>query len=307
MIEIDGIVPIIPIPFHPDGDIHEEDLRRLVEYCVENRASAVCLPAYGSEFYKLLEKERAEVVRIAAEQSRGRIPVIGQANQGSPTAAIDLANCLMDAGADMISIAVPRTFGLSEQDVLRFFQATCRKIGSPVLIQDFNPGGATVGADFARRLHADCPNFRYLKLEEPMMGPKVRAILEATDGKVGVLEGWSGLYMIELLPCGICGVMPGVPLLRVMDRVYREYRRGHIAEAYAAFKEVAPFIVFTLQHLELFLHVEKRLLKAMGLIRSAYVREATIALDADTEAYAEWLISQVLPNVARPELVRSEA
>ena len=167
----------------------------------------------------------------------------------------------------------------------------------PLLIQDFNPGGATVGADFAQRLHTDCPNFRYLKLEEPMMTAKVRGILEATSGEVGVLEGWGGLYMMELIPTGICGVMPGVPLLRVLNEVYWKRKRGEDTQAYAAYQSVLPFIVFTLGHLELFLHVEKQLLKAMGLIASAHVREATIRLDSHTEAYAEWLIGQVLPLV----------
>jgi 4-hydroxy-tetrahydrodipicolinate synthase len=126
------------------------------------------------------------------------------------------------------------------------------------------------------------------------MGSRVRAILEATDGEVGVLEGWGGMYLMELIPCGICGVMPGTPLLRVLNQVWQARKDGRDAEAYQAYCRVLPFIVFSLQHMELFLHVEKRLLRAMGLIRTACVREATITLDRETEAYADWLIQQLL-------------
>jgi 4-hydroxy-tetrahydrodipicolinate synthase len=297
MIHIDGIVPIIPIPFHDDGRVDEGSLRRVVDFCVAGNAAAMCLPAYGSEFYKLSETERVEVVRIAVEQAAGRVTVIGQANHVSVRNAIDLAHRMEEVGVAMISMAAPRLFGLSEEDLLRYFRTVCESLKSPLLIQDFNPGGATVGASFAQRLHADCPNFRYLKLEEPMMGAKVRAIREATNGGVGVLEGWGGLYMMELIPTGICGVMPGVPLLRVLDEVYRKRKNGQDADAYAAFKTILPFIVFELQHLELFLHVEKRLLKAMGLISSAHVREATINLDRETEEYGGWLVEQVLGMV----------
>jgi dihydrodipicolinate synthase/N-acetylneuraminate lyase len=297
MLEIDGVVPIVPVPFSSDGRIDEESLRRLVEFCVEERASALCLPAYGSEFYKLSEQERVEVTRIAAGQAAGRLPVLGQANHASLRVATDLARRMEEAGAAMISIATPRVFALSEGDLLRYFSAFCREIRSPVLIQDFNPGGPTVGPDFARRLHAECPNFRYLKLEDPLMGPRVRAILEATAGQVGVLEGWGGMYMMELIPCGICGVMPGVPLLRVLREVYRKQKSGLSEEAYAAFQSVLPFIVFTLQNMEVFLNVEKRLLRAMRLIETAHVREATVQLDADTLEYADWLIAQMLPLV----------
>ena len=72
---------------------------------------------------------------------------------------------------------------------------------------------------------------------------------------------------------------------------------GKNKQAYTAYQSVLPFIVFTLAHLELFLHVEKRFLKAMGLIASANIRDATIHLDSHTEAHAEWLIGQVLPLV----------
>lgn len=295
MPQIDGIVPIVPVPFHPDERIDEESLRRVVDFCIREKAAGVCLPAYASEFYKLSEQERVDVVRIAAEEAAGRVPVLSQANHASLRVAVDLARRMEAAGADMISIAAPRVFGLGEADLLRYFRAFCGEVRSPVLIQDFNPGGPTVGPDFARRLRADCPNFHYLKLEDPLMGPRIRAILEATEGEVGVLEGWGGMYLLELVPCGICGVMPGVPLLRPLETAFRARKEGRDGEAFEAFSRVLPFITFTLQHMELFLHVEKRLLQRTGLIRHATVREATLVLDPDTDRYADWLIEQVLP------------
>ena len=35
---------------------------------------------------------------------------------------------------------------------------------------------------------------------------KVRTIRAATNGRVGVLEGWGGMYMLDLIPAGICGL-----------------------------------------------------------------------------------------------------
>ena len=37
------------------------------------------------------------------------------------------------------------------------------------------------------------------------MAEKVAAILQKTSGTVGVLEGWGGMFMLELIPAGICG------------------------------------------------------------------------------------------------------
>lgn len=297
MLKLEGIVPIVPIPFFPDGAIDDDGIRSLIEFCLRGGASAVCLPAYGSEFYKLSEAERLHVVKVAIAASAGRIPVIAQANHVSVDVAASFALELEAAGADMISMAAPRVFGLSEDDLLRYFTTICSRIRGPLLIQDFNPGGSTVGAAFAGRLHKAAPNFRYLKLEDPMMGPRVRAIREATDGEIGVLEGWGGMYLMELVPSGICGVMPGTAYLRPLREAFERRKAGDAAGAYAAYSEALPLIVFELQHMELFLHVEKRLLKAMGVIQNTHVREATIALDRDTEAYTQWLVDHLAPTL----------
>jgi 4-hydroxy-tetrahydrodipicolinate synthase len=295
--KLEGIVPILPVPFLDDESIDEESLRRLVHYCVEEGSGGVCLPAYASEFYKLSEQERIDVVSITASQAKGRIPVVGQANHGSPAVALKVAQAMEAAGADVIAVAAPRIFAIGDEDLVRYFKRIGEGLRIPLLVQDFNPGGPTVGPAFAARLRKECPNFKYLKLEDPLMGPRIRAIIEATDGEIGVLEGWGGMYMMELIPCGICGVMPGTPLLRLLKRVWDALRAGSDAEAYAAYQSVLPFIVFTLQHMELFLHVEKRLLQRLGVIRSATVRDITITPDADSLEYGDWLIEQLLPQL----------
>src|SRR5690606_28033748 len=118
----------------------------------------------------------------------------------------------------------------------------------------------TVGADFCRDLLDRCPNFRYIKLEEPLMGAKVTAIREATGDQVGVLEGWGGLYMLELFDQGICGIMPGLALTDVLAQVWRSAEQARLDEAMDLFERVLPQIMFSLQNMELFHHLEKRLL-----------------------------------------------
>ena len=79
---ISGAVPIIPTPFGAHDEIDEDGLRRMVEYCATWGFKAICLPAYGGEFYKLSDQERLRVVRVACDQAAGRLPVIAQSNHG---------------------------------------------------------------------------------------------------------------------------------------------------------------------------------------------------------------------------------
>jgi 4-hydroxy-tetrahydrodipicolinate synthase len=161
-------------------------------------------------------------------------------------------------------------------------------------VQDFNPGGPSVSADFVRRLHAACPNFRYLKIEEPLSAAKIREMVEANSGEVGVLEGWGGLYMMELIPAGICGLMPGLALADVLGDVFRLRRRGEAADAFRLFERVLPQIEFSLQNLELFIHCEKRLLQRRGLLPTGVCRTPCYRPDRLTEQYLDELNERVI-------------
>ena len=105
------------------------------------------------------------------------------------------------------------------------------------------------------------------------------------------------MYTLELMAAGICGVMPGTATLVPLNRVFWNFKRGNLDVAYLAFQEVLPLIVFELQHMELFLHVEKRILQRLGVIECARVREATLRLDPDTDRHANWLIERMLPKL----------
>ena len=233
------------------------------------------------------------MIREAVRFARGRLKIVAQSNHPSSKLAAEIARCNEEAGAAVISFALPRMFAIGEDDLLRYAERITRAVNVPVLIQDFNPGGATVGAAFALRLKETAPNFRFLKLEEPCMGPKVRAIREATGGSVGVLEGWGGMYLLELMPAGICGAMPGLGMVDLFQSLVRDARSGDMDKAAATFERMLPFIVLSLQNMELFHHAEKQLLGRRGVLPSARVRDAHLTLDETTQAYLDRLIGRI--------------
>lgn len=293
---LEGVVPIIPTPFTADEEIDYPALDGLIEFAVSSGFCAACLPAYASEFYKLSDEERERVVERAIATAAGRIQIVAQANHPSARIAARTARRYEASGAAMISFALPRVFPLPEDDLFDYSRAICESVSLPVLIQDFNPGGPTVGGQFARRLADACPNFRYLKLEESLMGPKIRAIIKATGGRIGVLEGWGGMYLLDLLPAGICGLMPGLAVADLLQRVWQLAGEGRTDEAAAIFQVVLPQISYALQNSELFLWIEKRLLAARGILpqNATHVRRATWTPDEATLKHGDWLNAQVV-------------
>ena len=295
-IQLSGAVPVIPTPFRNDESIDLDGLAACLEFAIQCQVCAVCLPAYASEFYKLTESERRQVIQAAIQAASGRVAVIAQSNHPSARCAAELAAQHQEMGAQLISFAIPRQFSLPDADVVSYCRTICQAVTLPVLIQDFNPGGATVGGDFARRLFDQCENFRYLKLEEPLMSAKVRAILDATDGQVGVLEGWGGMYLLDLLPAGICGFMPGLGAVDLLQRVWQLGTNGQLDQALNLFQVVLPQLVYSLQNMELFLRIEKELLAARGVLSSSNsnVRSPTWSPDTDARQYGLKLNERVI-------------
>lgn len=291
---IRGVVAVLVTPFDDGEEIVFEDIGRQVEAAVAFGIGAVCLPAYASEFYKQSGRERLAVVRAAVSAAAGRIPVVGQSNHPSARQSANFARANEDTGADVISFAIPRQFGTTEPDLLAYCRTICDAVQVPVLIQDFNPGGPTVDGTFCRRLRESCGNFRYIKLEEPLLGPKLRAIREATNDQVAVLEGWGGMYMPDLFDWGVAGVMPGLGHADVMNRVWEQGSAGDVEGALDVFEGILAQIVFSLQDMELYLAVEKRLLAARGIIGHTTVRSLALTPDRETLLHADRLNERVL-------------
>jgi len=105
--------------------------------------------------------------------------------------------------------------------------------------------------------------------------------------------------MLELIPAGISGVMPGLAVADLLARVYRLVSSGEKDRAYAIFAEVLPQITYSLQHMELFHHAEKRLLQARGILKETAVRDAGIQLREADAAHIDFLNSRILALLDR--------
>ena len=296
--KLKGVVPIVPTPFLPDGGVDLVSLHPLLEFAVSSGVCAVCLPAYASEFYKLLERERTDLVSEALRALDGRLPLIAQVNHASARVAAEMAMEFERQGAAAISVAVPRLFSLPERDLLRYFDRVLEVITVPLVIQDFNPGGATVSIEFVKSLHRNHEHFGYLKLEEPLMSAKVQSIVSETAGAVGVVDGWGGMYMLELIDAGICGVMPGLGVSDLLQIVWDLAREGKKDAAYQLFQGLLPQITYSLQNMEFFHHAEKALLMARGVLAGATVRDATLTLNEIDRAHIDFLNRQILSVVS---------
>ena len=209
-------------------------------------------------------------------------------------------------GADLISFALPRQFASTEGDLLRYCGRIADAVALPVLVQDFNPGGPTISPSFVASLHKQHPNVAYLKLEEPMSVDKLMQIRDQLGDAVGLLGGWGGYYMLEAIPAGLRGIMPGVPICDLLDRVYRLRKASESETAYDLFAAVLPYIAFSLQDFETFLQIEKRLMVRRGLFATARCRDLTRTVSEAVGRHMDFLIDQIVRILGQQGLMREE-
>jgi len=247
------------------------------------------------------------VVQVAVQQAAGRLLVVAQSNHGSSRVALQMGCKHVENGADVISVAVPRTFALNDDDLLHFLEPILNGVKVPTLVQDYYPTGTAIGTNFVSRLSDKCPSFQYLKLEEPQLSRKVVAIRSATKEKIRVLEGMAGLYLMELVPAGIVGVMPGLAIADALNVVFTLRAAGKAEEAFAIYEKLLPFIVFSLQNFELWLYCEKRLLQARRLMASPRSRNANLSPDPQTVRYVDELTDRVMHALGKAGLAEKAA
>jgi|SRR5579863_5055179 len=280
--KLHGVVPVMMLPLHEDESIDEATFRRQVDFAIEGGAAAVCAPGFATEFYKLSDAERYRVATILVEQTAGRVPAFVSTGCGSAHATIEFSQYAESIGADGLMVVAPKWCALGVKEQTVFYEAVCRSVKIPVMLQDadFTGGGlpAKLFVDLAER----CPNFLFAKLEIVLPGAKCAEIIRLSGGKLQVLYGLAGVALLDGLAHGATGVMPGPAFVEVYARIFQLWDSGRRDEAGALFHRTMPYLVFALQHVEIAIEIEKRVMVRRGIFPSDRRREPTLHLD---EAY----------------------
>jgi 4-hydroxy-tetrahydrodipicolinate synthase len=275
-----GVLPVIPTPFHSNGDLDVDGLRSTVDFAIKSGAGGLCSPMFASEFYKLNEEEIRTVTRIVIEQADGRVPVVAQCNHASLRGVIDRAEYAESVGADWIGVLVPCAFPIKASDIERFYMEICRNTKLPVMAQDADYAGGLLPPEVLVNLYRRTSNFRGIKLEGALNGPKFEMLRKVTNRKLTLTSGWAGLDMFDAVSRGVDGVVPSSSMTPTYVKCWKAFKRGDRNHGFKALATFMPIMNLAMQNLELLHFIEKYLLVRQGVIKSTHVREPTLKIDS---------------------------
>lgn len=143
---ITGSLVAIVSPMHEDGSLDFEAYRRLIEWHIAEGTNGIVAVGTTGESPTVDHDEHCELIRVAVETARKRVPVIAGTGGNSTTEAIDLTHYAKKAGADATLQVVPYYNKPTQEGLYQHFRKVAETCGLPVIL--YNVPGRTV-ADLA--------------------------------------------------------------------------------------------------------------------------------------------------------------
>jgi 4-hydroxy-tetrahydrodipicolinate synthase len=102
-----GVVPPVCTPFTADYEVDEKSLRRLINHLIDGGVHGLFVLGSTSEVAYLTDKRRANVIRIALDETAGRVPVVAGAIDMTTFRVNDHVRAAVEAGIDGIVLTAP--------------------------------------------------------------------------------------------------------------------------------------------------------------------------------------------------------
>lgn len=269
-----GILPIAPTPFHDDGQVDQDGMRRVLDCMIDQGVDAICILANYSEQFLLSDDERALLMRLCLEHVAGRVPVIVTISHFSTDIVVARAKASEAMGADMVMMMPPyHGVGIvpGEPVIFEHFQAVDAAISIPIMVQDAPLSGATLTVPFLARMAKELANVSYIKAEFPFAADKLAALIAAAgDDLVGPFDGEEGVTLLADLDAGATGTMTSSLQPEHIRPIVTHYLAGDHAAALAQWKTCLPLINH--ENRQCGLRATKTVMAAGGVIRSDRVR-----------------------------------
>ena len=193
-----GSIVALVTPMHDDGRIDADALRRLIDWHIAEGTDCIGVVGTTGESPTVSVEEHCEIIRIAVEHAKGRVPIMAGTGGNSTREAIELSRYAKEVGADCSLSVVPYYNKPSQEGIYRHFKAIAEAVDLPMML--YNVPGRTVAdmsAETALRL-AGVPGVMGIKEATGDIARAAWLIKHAPKG-FGVYSGDDGTAVALML------------------------------------------------------------------------------------------------------------
>lgn len=281
--QLEGVYSVLPTPFHANGDLDEESLRRVIDLFIGAGVNGVTALGVTGEVARLDDGERRRVLEVVVEHVKGRIGVVAGTTAEGTRTCIAYTRHARQAGATAVMVSPPRMPKLNSEAVVRHYKALADAVDIEIVVQDYPPiSGFAMEPGLLARIAKEIPRARTIKLEDPPTPFKTSRIIEAAgDTPVRIFGGLGGVFLLEELLAGATGAMTGFAFPEILVQIVTLFRRGRIEEAADVFYRTVPLMRFEFQE-GIGMAIRKEVLHRRGALASPVTRAPGATLDPTT-------------------------
>ncbi|MCG6858455.1 MAG: dihydrodipicolinate synthase family protein [Salaquimonas sp.] len=272
--KLSGILPVAPTPFHDDGRVDADGMRRVIDCMIDQGVDAICILANYSEQFLLSDEERSLLMRLSLEHANGRVPIIVTTSHFSTGIAMQRAMDAEAMGAAMVMMMPPyHGTGLqaAPQGIFEHYKTVSDAIDIPIMVQDAPLSGVNLSVDLLARLARELENVSYFKIECPFAADKLAALIESAGEHIeGPFDGEEAVTLLADLDAGATGSMTSAMFPDKIKPIISEYRSGNIGSALEHWRRCLPLINH--ENRQCGLRATKVVFKEGGVIASDAVR-----------------------------------
>lgn len=295
-----GIWPVAPTPFHDDGSIDTEGMRRVLDCLIDQGADGICILANFSEQFLIADDERAMLTRLCLEHVAGRVPVIVTISHFATQIAVERARFAKELGADIVMMMPPYHGAVlkgSPKQTFEQFQ-TVGEVGIPIMIQDAPMSGVDLPVPLLVRMAREIEMVKLFKIEVPQAANKLRALIAEGGAAIeGPFDGEEAITLLADLDAGATGSMTSGMIVDQIKPVITEYHAGRIDAAVAHYARILPAVNH--ENRQCGWRACKAAMVEGGVIRSEYCRHPIEPLHPDIRNRLISLLRPLDPLVLR--------
>ena len=285
MSKYSGIWPVAPTPFHPNGEVDYQGMKRVLDCMIDQGVDGICILANFSEQFLITDAEREALSRLSLEHVAGRVPVIVTISHYATHIVLQRARFSKELGAAMVMMMPPYHGALLKGTPDQTFEqfAQVGEVGIPIMIQDAPLSGVELSVPLLVRMAREIEMVKLFKIECPQAANKLRALIEqGGDAIEGPFDGEEAITLMADLQAGATGSMTSAMIPDQIKPVIEHFLAGKADQAASAYARVLPAINF--ENRQCGFRATKVVMEEGGVIQSAFCRHPIPALHPQTKA-----------------------
>ncbi len=137
-----GSIVALVTPMREDGSVDYDALRRLIDWHIAEGTDCIGVVGTTGESPTVSVEEHCEIIRVAVEHAKGRVPIMAGTGGNSTSEAVELSRYAKTVGADCTLSVVPYYNKPSQEGIYQHFRTIAEAVDIPTVL--YNVPGRTV-------------------------------------------------------------------------------------------------------------------------------------------------------------------